>query len=152
VLPSPVLSVHELLKIRYIDEQPGIEGFRTMAIDGLFLAHGPGTAAERLASALDHVTTEVVANVRDGVNVVILSDRGTSATHAAIPSLLLASAVHHRLVSEHLRTSAALIIEAGDVREIHHVALLLGFGASAVFLTWRMSRSTRWSRWANSTT
>jgi len=73
-----------------------------------------------------------VANVRDGVNVVILSDRGTSATHAAIPSLLLASAVHHRLVSEHLRTSAALIIEAGDVREIHHVALLLGFGASAV--------------------
>jgi glutamate synthase (NADPH) large chain len=132
VLPSPVLSVHELLKIRYIDEQPGIQGFRTVAIDGLFLAHGPGSAADRLADALEHVTNEVVANVRDGVNVVILSDRGTSATHAAIPSLLLASAVHHRLVSEHLRTSAALIIEAGDVREVHHVALLLGFGASAV--------------------
>src|ERR1700722_19425887 len=132
VLPSPVLSVHELLKIRYIDEQPGIEGFRTVAIDGLFLAHGPGTAAERLADALEHVTPEVVANVRDGVNVVILSDRGTSATHAAIPSLLLASAVHHRLVSEHLRTSAALIIEAGDVGASHPLAPPLGLWASAV--------------------
>ncbi len=78
------------------------------------------------------VCDEVVTNVRDGANMVILSDRNTSPTHAAIPSLLLASAVHHRLVDEHLRTSAALIIEAGDVREVHHVALLLGFGASAV--------------------
>ena len=132
VLPSPVLSVSEPYKIRYIDEYPGVIGFRTAAIDGLFMAHGPGTAAERLAAALDDVTNDAVAKVRAGVNVVILSDRGTSAAHAAIPSLLLASAVHHRLVAEHLRTSAALVIEAGDVREVHHVALLLGFGASAV--------------------
>jgi glutamate synthase (NADPH/NADH) large chain len=132
VLPSPVLSVHELLKIRYIDEQPDVIGFRTAAVDGLFLAEGETSAAERLARAIDDVSNEVVALVQSGVNVIILSDRGTSATHAAIPSLLLASAVHHRLVDEHLRTSAALILEAGDVREIHHVALLLGFGASAV--------------------
>jgi glutamate synthase (NADPH/NADH) large chain len=132
VLPSPVLSVGELQKIRYVDEYPDVVGFRTAAIDGLFLAHGPGSAAERLAAALDEVTNDVVEKVRSGVNVVILSDRGNSASHAAIPSLLLASAVHHRLVDEHLRTSAALIIEAGDVREVHHVALLLGFGASAV--------------------
>jgi glutamate synthase (NADPH/NADH) large chain len=132
VLPSPVLSVSELYKIRYIDEYPGVIGFRTAAIDGLFMAHGPGSAADRLAAALEDVTNEAVAKVRAGVNVVILSDRGTSAAHAAIPSLLLASAVHHRLVAEHLRTSAALVIEAGDVREVHHVALLLGFGASAV--------------------
>jgi glutamate synthase (NADPH/NADH) large chain len=132
VLPSPVLSVNELAKIRYINEQPGIVGFRTVAIDGLFAAHGPGTSADRLAAALDDVTNTVVDQVRSGVNIVILSDRGTSRSHAPIPSLLLASAVHHRLVAEHLRTNAALIIEAGDVREVHHVALLLGFGASAV--------------------
>jgi glutamate synthase (NADPH/NADH) large chain len=132
VLPSPVLSVNELQKIRYVDEYPGIVGFRTVAIDGLFLADGPVSAAERLAGALEDVANQVVDQVRAGVNIVILSDRGTSATHAAIPSLLLASAVHHRLVAEHLRTNAALIIEAGDVREVHHVALLLGFGASAV--------------------
>ncbi|MFY9783846.1 MAG: glutamate synthase large subunit, partial [Acidimicrobiales bacterium] len=132
VLPSPVLSVAELQKIRYVDEYPGVIGFRTAAIDGLFPAHGPESAAKRLAQAIDGVTNEVVAKVRSGVNVVILSDRGNSATHAAIPSLLLASAVHHRLVEEHLRTSAAIILEAGDVREVHHVALLLGFGASAV--------------------
>jgi glutamate synthase (NADPH/NADH) large chain len=132
VLASPVLSVHELVKIRYIDEQPGVEGFRTAAIDGLFAVQGPLSAAERLARALNEVENEVVAQVRAGVNIVILSDRGTSSSHAAIPSLLLTSAVHHRLVAEHLRTNAALIIEAGDVREVHHVALLLGFGASAV--------------------
>src|SRR5665213_2280326 len=132
VLASPVLSVNELQKIRYINEQAGVEGFRTTAIDGLFLAHGDNTAGERLADALDEVTNLVVDQVRSGVNIVILSDRGTSLTHAAIPSLLLTSAVHHRLVAEHLRTNAALIIEAGDVREVHHVALLLGFGASAV--------------------
>jgi len=132
VLASPVLSVNELQKIRYINEQAGVEGFRTTAIDGLFLVHGDNTAGERLAEALDEVTNLVVDQVRSGVNIVILSDRGTSLTHAAIPSLLLTSAVHHRLVAEHLRTNAALIIEAGDVREVHHVALLLGFGASAV--------------------
>ncbi|MGA7834814.1 MAG: glutamate synthase large subunit, partial [Acidimicrobiales bacterium] len=132
VLPSPILSVPELAKIRYIEEQPDVIGFRTAAVDGLFLAEGEGTAAARLASAIDDVSSNVVDLVRSGVNVVILSDRGTSGTHAAIPSLLLASAVHHRLVEEHLRTSAAIILEAGDVREVHHVALLLGFGASAV--------------------
>jgi glutamate synthase (NADPH) large chain len=132
VLPSPILSVAELQKIRYVDEYPGVLGFRTAAIDGLFPVRGNETAAVRLAQAIDRVTNEVAAKVRSGVNVVILSDRGNSASHAAIPSLLLASAVHHRLVEEHLRTSAAIILEAGDVREVHHVALLLGFGASAV--------------------
>jgi glutamate synthase (NADPH/NADH) large chain len=132
VLPSPVLSVSELQKIRYVDEYPGVEGFRTAAIDGLFPAHGSESPGQRLKIALEEVTDQVVEKVRDGINVVILSDRGNSDSHAAIPSLLLATAVHHRLVDEHLRTSVALIIEAGDVREVHHVALLLGFGASAV--------------------
>ena len=132
VLASPVLSVEELAKIRYIEEVDVAEGFRTVAIDGLFEAVGEDSAAERLARAIDAVTDQVVTHVREGANIVILSDRNTSDLHAAIPSLLLTSAVHHRLVAEHLRTNAALIIEAGDVREVHHVALLLGFGASAV--------------------
>jgi glutamate synthase (NADPH/NADH) large chain len=132
VLPSPVLSSDELAKIRYIEESERARGFTTVLVEGLFEAQGEQSAAERLAAAIDVVCDEVVANVRSGANIVILSDRNTSNSHAAIPSLLLTSAVHHRLVDEHLRTSAALIIEAGDVREVHHVALLLGFGASAV--------------------
>jgi glutamate synthase (NADPH/NADH) large chain len=132
VLPSPVLSVEELAKIRYIEEDGDAQGFKAVVVDGLFDAHGDLNGADRLARAIDDVTGEVVAHVRGGANIVILSDRNTSNEHAAIPSLLLASAVHHRLVAEHLRTSAALIIDAGDVREVHHGALLLGFGASAV--------------------
>ncbi len=132
VLPSPVLSVEELAKIRYIEEVDQMDDFKTVVVDGLFAAEGDGSAGERLADAIDEVTNEVVELVRAGANIVILSDRNTSPAQAAVPSLLLASAVHHRLVSEHLRTSAALIMEAGDVREVHHVALLLGFGASAV--------------------
>jgi len=132
VLPSPVLSTDELAKIRYIEESSLVEGFGAVVIDGLFEAHGVGSAGERLAAAIERVADEVVGRVRAGANIVILSDRNTSSEFAAIPSLLLTSAVHHRLVDEHLRTSAALILEAGDVREVHHVALLLGFGASAV--------------------
>jgi glutamate synthase (NADPH/NADH) large chain len=132
VLPSPVLSAEELAKIRYIDEVPGISGFKCVLVETLFAASGAGSNSERMAIAIDEVTNEVVNHVRSGANIVILSDRNTSATFAAIPSLLIASAVHHRLVREHLRTSAALIVETGEVREVHHVALLIGFGASAV--------------------
>ncbi len=132
VLPSPVLSVEELAKIRYIDELDRVEGFNGVVVDTVFPIKGAGTAPERLAIAIAEVTHEVTRHVRAGANIVILSDRNVSATHAAIPSLLIASAVHHQLVKEHLRTSAAIIMESGDVREVHHVALLLGFGASAV--------------------
>ena len=132
VLPSPVLSVAELGKIRYIEEAKDVAGFHTVVVETLFATDGAGEPGERLAIAIDEVTHAVVSQVRAGANVVILSDRNTSATHAAIPSLLIVSAVHHRLVKEHLRTSAALIVESGDVREVHHVALLLGIGASAV--------------------
>jgi glutamate synthase (NADPH/NADH) large chain len=131
VLPSPVLSVVELAKIRYIEEDPRVSGFRTVVVEGLFDAE-PLNAATHLAEAIERVSGEVVDEVRSGANVVILSDRNTSEARAAIPSLLLVSAVHHRLVKEHLRTSAALVIETGEAREVHHVALLIGFGASAV--------------------
>ncbi|HET8990378.1 MAG TPA: glutamate synthase large subunit [Acidimicrobiales bacterium] len=132
VLASPVLSSEELEKIRYIERHPRARDMRTAPLDGLFPARGAASAAERLARALERVCDEAVAQVRAGATVLLLSDRGTNVDQAAIPSLLLASAVHHRLVDERLRTRAALVLEAGDVREVHHVALLLGFGASAV--------------------
>jgi glutamate synthase (NADPH/NADH) large chain len=132
VLPSPVLSVQELAKIRYIEESERVSGFKTVVLDGLFDVVEMVAAGPSLARALERVCDEAVASVRQGANVLILSDRNTSDTQAAIPSLLLVSAVHHRLVDEHLRTSAALVIETGEAREVHHLALLIGFGASAV--------------------
>ncbi|MEI6854813.1 MAG: glutamate synthase large subunit [Acidimicrobiaceae bacterium] len=132
VLPSPVLSIDEFAKIRYIEESDKAVGFKTSVVEGLFPVNGAGSAGERLAKAIEEVTNEVVKEVRAGANIILLSDRNVDKDFAAIPSLLLTSAVHHRLVAEHIRTSAALIIEAGDVREVHHVALLLGYGASAV--------------------
>jgi glutamate synthase (NADPH/NADH) large chain len=132
VLPSPVLSVHELAKIRYIEESDRVTGFKTAVLDGLFeVVDGP-LAGASLTQAIERVCDHAVESVRDGANILILSDRNTTDIAAAIPSLLLVSAVHHRLVSEHLRTSAALVIETGDAREVHHLALLIGFGASAV--------------------
>jgi glutamate synthase (NADPH/NADH) large chain len=132
VLASPILSVDELAKIRYIHEAHADWDFRSEVVEGLFAAHGKDPDAQRLADSIERVCDEAVRLVRSGANIVILSDRNTSSDLAPIPSLLLTSAVHHRLVDEHLRTSAALVVEAGDVREVHHVALLLGFGASAV--------------------
>ena len=132
VLPSPVLSVDELAKIRYIHEAQADWDFHSSVVDGLFAVAGDASDADRLADAVARVCNDVVDLVRSGANIVILSDRNTSPELAPIPSLLLTSAVHHRLVDEHLRTSAALVVEAGDVREVHHVSLLLGFGASAV--------------------
>ncbi|MDE3064525.1 MAG: glutamate synthase large subunit [Acidobacteriota bacterium] len=132
VLPSPVLSSEELAKIRYVEESERVAGFRCEVVDALFAVDGDSDPGVRLATAIDAVCEDVVRLVRSGATIVILSDRNTSPEHAAIPSLLVTSAVHHRLVAEHLRTNAALVLEAGDVREVHHVAALLGFGASAV--------------------
>jgi glutamate synthase (NADPH/NADH) large chain len=132
VLASPVLSNEELAKIRYVEEEETVDGFHAVVVDALFEVEGEADPGQRLARALGALCDEVAGLVRAGANIVILTDRNTSPERAAIPSLLVTSAVHHRLVDEHLRTNAALVLEAGDVREVHHVAALLGFGASAV--------------------
>ena len=150
VLPSPVLSTDELAKIRYIEESEHALAFTTVVVDGLFDAQGSASAAERLAAAIEDVCDEVVENVRAGANVVILSDRNTSNAHAAIPSLLLTSAVHHRLVEDHLRTSAALILEAGDVREVHTSRCCSGLARRRCVPISRTNPLTPWSRRANS--
>ena len=132
VLGSPLINLEDLAKIRYVDEVQGLP-FRSVAVDGLFnVLDGVSHPRQSLLEGLAKLEEEVVRNVRDGVNLVILSDRNSSNELAPIPSLLQVAAVHNRLVREHLRADTALIVEAGDVREVHHVALLLSFGASAI--------------------
>ena len=129
VLPFPVIDNDELVKIRHINRDGDMPGFITHVSRGLFDVAGGGDA---LAARLDEICAEVSAAIADGARVIVLSDRHSTAELAPIPSLLLTSAVHHHLVREKTRTQVGLIIEAGDVREVHHVALLIGYGAAAV--------------------
>ena len=87
---------------------------------------------EALEARLEEIFAEVDAAVADGVSFLVLSDRNSDADLAPIPSLLLLSAVHHHTLRRHTRTQISLVVEAGDVREVHHVALLIGYGAAAV--------------------
>ena len=93
-----------------------------------------GRTSEVLAEIrrIDEICQEVSAAIADGARVIVLSDRHADQFNAPIPSLLLTGAVHHHLVREKTRTQVGLLVEAGDVREVHHVALLVGFGAAAV--------------------
>jgi len=129
VLPFPVIDNTELAKIIDINADGDLPGFASVTIAGLYEVAGGGPA---LREALDRVRGEVSAAIADGARIVVLSDRGGDAAHAPIPSLLLTAAVHHHLVRQRTRTRVGLIVEAGDCREVHHLALLLGYGAAAV--------------------
>ena len=124
-LPQPVLTNTQLdilCNIRY-------KGFNTKKLPILFeMAKGE----EGLRQALDDLCHQAEASVDEGVNYIILSDRDLDETHAAIPSLLAVSAVHHYLISVGKRVQTALIVESGEIREVMHAALLLGYGASAL--------------------
>jgi glutamate synthase (NADPH) large chain len=128
-LPFPVISNEELAKLLYIHEDGGASGFKAFAIDGLYpVAEG----GEGLRTALEEVRAKVSAAIAEGANIIVLSDRYSSKELAPIPSLLLTAAVHHHLIREKARTRVGLVVEAGDAREVHHMALLVGFGAAAV--------------------
>ncbi len=124
-LPQPVLTNTQLdilCNIRY-------KGFNTKKLPIVFeMAKGE----EGLRQALDDLCHQAEASVDEGVNYIILSDRDLDDTHAAIPSLLAVSAVHHYLISVGKRVQTALIVESGEIREVMHAALLLGYGASAL--------------------
>ena len=124
-LPQPVLTNTQLdilCNIRY-------KGFNTKKLPILFeMAKGE----EGLRQALDDLCHQAEASVDEGVNYIILSDRDIDEKHAAIPSLLAVSAVHHYLISVGKRVQTALIVESGEIREVMHAALLLGYGASAL--------------------
>jgi glutamate synthase (NADPH/NADH) large chain len=125
----PVIDNDELAKILHINDDGNLPGFATAVISGLYEVDGGDRA---LATALDRVRREASEAIADGARVLVLSDRDSDHRMAPIPSLLLASAVHHHLVRQRERARVALVVESGDCREVHHVALLLGFGASAV--------------------
>ncbi|SDQ45262.1 glutamate synthase large subunit [Quadrisphaera sp. DSM 44207] len=128
-LPFPVIDNDELAKITHINRDGDLPGFATARVRGLYRVAGGGEELER---RLREVCAEVSAAIAGGARFVVLSDRDSDAVWAPIPSLLLTSAVHHHLIREKTRTQVGLVIEAGDVREVHHVALLVGYGAAAV--------------------
>ena len=124
-LPYPILTNGELdilCNIRY-------KGFNTVKLPTLFEVKR-GKAG--LQEALTDLCQKAEQSVNDGVNYIILSDRGIDKDHAAIPSLLAVSAVHHHLISVQKRVQTALVVESGEIREVMHAALLLGYGASAI--------------------
>ncbi len=129
VIPRPVLDNDELAKIWHINADGDMPGFRCQLIDGRFRVHGGG---EALAAALERVRRECSSAVEAGARILILSDRDCDPDHAPIPSLLLTSAVHQHLVRTGQRSQVGLIVETGEAREVHHVALLIGYGAAAV--------------------
>ncbi|SDJ27419.1 glutamate synthase (NADPH/NADH) large chain [Frankineae bacterium MT45] len=129
VLPRPVIDNDELAKIWHINADGTRPDFQCHLIDGRYRVHGGG---EALAAALDRVRQECSEAIRGGARMIILSDRDTDADHAPIPSLLMTAAVHRHLVRTGQRTQAGLILETGEAREVHHVSLLIGYGASAV--------------------
>jgi len=129
VLTFPVIDNDELARIRHVNHDGDLPGFDAYRVRGLYPVSGGGDA---LAARLEEIFAEVTAAVAGGARFVVLSDRDSDAEWAPIPSLLLTSAVHHHLIRERTRTQVGLVVAAGDVREVHHVALLIGYGASAV--------------------
>ena len=129
VLPFPVLDNDELAKLVHANDDGDLPEFQAVTVLGRYDVHGGGAA---LIKRLDEIRTEVSEAIEDGARIIVLSDRGVDENHAAIPSLLLTGAVHHHLVREKTRTQVGLIVEAGDAREVHHIALLIGYGVAAV--------------------
>jgi glutamate synthase (NADPH/NADH) large chain len=129
VLPMPVIDNDDLAKLLYVHEDGLTPGFRAFAVDGMFEV---GRGGDGLRDAIEDVRAQVSAAIADGANIIVLSDRNSTAELAPIPSLLLVSAVHHHLVRERTRTQVGLVVESGDAREVHHMALLKGFGAAAI--------------------
>ncbi|GII76914.1 glutamate synthase [Sphaerisporangium rufum] len=129
VLPYPVIDNDELAKIIHINDEGALPGFQPHVVSGLFEVAGGG---EALLRRLEEIRAEVSAAIRDGARIIVLSDRGSDAGRAPIPSLMLTGAVHHHLIHEKTRTRVGLVVETGEARECHHMALLIGYGASAV--------------------
>ena len=133
VLPFPVISRNDLNKIIHINDDGDLPGFASHVVDGRYQVAGGGAA---LRDRLDEICAEVSAAIAGGAHIIVLSDRGggeaADSSLAPIPSLLLTGTVHHHLIRERTRTRAGLVVEAGDARESHHIALLIGYGAAAV--------------------
>ena len=129
VLPFPIIDNDDLAKIIHINDENTHPHLAAVVISGLYRVADGG---EGLRSALDKVRQDVSEAIVDGARIIVLSDRNSDEVFAPIPSLLLTSAVHHHLIREKRRTNVGLVVECGDAREVHHMALLVGFGAGAI--------------------
>ena len=127
ILDFPVIDNDELAKIQHIDPRPGSR--MTTTIRGLYrVDRGPRAMQDRI----DEMCDEVDDAIEGGSVFIVLSDRDSNRDFAPVPSMLMLAAVHHHLIRRQNRMKVGIIVEAGDVREVHHVALLIGYGASAV--------------------
>ncbi|HKQ30013.1 MAG TPA: glutamate synthase large subunit, partial [Burkholderiales bacterium] len=124
-LKTPVLDNEELAKIRHLNR----DGFRATTLPMLFPV---GSGGAGLAKAVDELCRKASEAIANGHTFIILSDRGVDAHNMPVPALLATAAVHHHLVREGSRARVGLIVESGEPREVHHIALLLGYGAGAV--------------------
>ncbi len=129
ILPFPIIDNDELAKIIHINDDAGYPELAAVEISGLYRVSGGGLALQR---SLDAIRNEVSKAIEDGARIVVLSDRNSDDVYAPIPSLLLTSAVHHHLIRTKQRTKVGLVVECGDAREVHHMALLIGYGAGAI--------------------
>jgi glutamate synthase (NADPH) large chain len=125
----PVLDNDELNKIVHINDDGEQPGLRTAVLRALYDVERGG---EGLADAIEDLRTRACDAIAKGARTLVISDRDSDHTRAPIPSLLAVSAVHHHLVRTKERTTVALVVESGDAREVHHIAMLIGFGAAAV--------------------
>ena len=129
VIKYPILDSDELAKLVRINRDGSMPAYDTHVVRGVYDVEGGG---EALRAKLDELCGQVSKAIARGCRTIILSDRHSNAERAPIPSLLLTAAIHHHLVREKTRTKVGIVVEAGDVREVHHVALLIGYGAAAV--------------------
>jgi glutamate synthase (ferredoxin) len=124
-LKNPILTNEELAKIRHI-KQPG---FKSITLPTLFKA---AEGEKGLEAAMQELFAKASQAVKDGYNIIILSDRGINKENAPIPALLATSGLHHHLIREGTRTRVGLVLESGEPREVHHFSLLIGYGAGAI--------------------
>ncbi|MGW0250105.1 glutamate synthase large subunit [Nocardia goodfellowii] len=128
-IEGPILDNDELAKLVHINDDGSHPELRSVVVRGLYPVKKGGKG---LRKALEAINTQVSAAIDGGARIIVLSDRESNEKLAPIPSLLLTASVHHHLVRERTRTKVGLVVEAGDAREVHHMALLVGFGAAAI--------------------
>lgn len=124
-IKQPILTDEDIAKLRYINHPD----FKVITIKTLFPANGKEGTLER---AIDRICKEAEDAIANGNNIIILSDKDADRDNAPIPSLLITGAVHHHLIRNQSRIRCSIVVETGDVREVHHFATLIGFGASSI--------------------
>ena len=125
---QPILTNQDLERVRHIEDNSG-GAFRTRTLN---MTYASDQGAAGMGPALERLCSEAERAVLDGYNILILSDRNTNRDHIPIPALLATSAVHHHLIRRGLRTSSGLVVETGAALEVHHYAVLAGYGAEAI--------------------